>query len=131
MYLEACIQQRQQFSPFFASVDGILGVEASATPKRIATRLATKWRKQYYRTRGYVNIRIATTLMRATHWCIRDSRVLAHKISVHRLQWEDSSGINLFRSLRRDIPRPSEASTLTKYLIYIGADGLIRNMYLN
>ena len=45
MYLEACLQQRRHFSPFVASVDGILGVEALATMKRIASRLATKWRQ--------------------------------------------------------------------------------------
>ena len=41
-YLEACLQQRRHFSPFVASVDGLLGVEATATLKRIASRLATK-----------------------------------------------------------------------------------------
>ena len=40
MYLEACLQQRRHFSPFVASVDGLLGVEATATLKRIAIRLA-------------------------------------------------------------------------------------------
>ena len=47
MYLEACLQQRQHFSPFFASVDGLLGVEAAATLKRIASRLASKWNQPY------------------------------------------------------------------------------------
>ena len=42
MYLEACLQQRWHFSPFVALVDGLLGVEATATLKRIASRLATK-----------------------------------------------------------------------------------------
>ena len=28
MYLEACLQQRRHFSPFFPSVDGLLGVMA-------------------------------------------------------------------------------------------------------
>ena len=42
MYLEACLQQRRHFSPFVASVDGLLGVEAMATLKRIASRLASK-----------------------------------------------------------------------------------------
>ena len=42
MYLEACLQQRRHFSPFFALVDGLLGVEATATLKRIASHLATK-----------------------------------------------------------------------------------------
>ena len=41
-YLEACLQQRRHFSPFVASVDGLLGVEATATLKRLASRLATK-----------------------------------------------------------------------------------------
>ena len=44
MYLEACLQQRQHFSPFVALVDGLLRVEAMATLRRIASRLATKWR---------------------------------------------------------------------------------------
>ena len=42
MYLEACLQQRRHFSHFVASVDGLLGVEATSTLKRLANRLATK-----------------------------------------------------------------------------------------
>ena len=45
MYLEACLHQRRHFSPFVASVDGLLGVEATATLKRIASCLATKWKQ--------------------------------------------------------------------------------------
>ena len=37
MYLEVCLQQRIHFSPFVASVDGLLGAEATATLKRIAS----------------------------------------------------------------------------------------------
>ena len=44
MYLEACLQQRRHFSPFVASVDGMLGVEAAEILKRLASRLATKWK---------------------------------------------------------------------------------------
>ena len=47
MYLEACLQQRRHFSPFAASVDRLLGVEATATLKRIASSLATKWKQSY------------------------------------------------------------------------------------
>ena len=43
MYLEACLQQFRHFSPFIAWVDGILGVEATSTLKRISSCLATKW----------------------------------------------------------------------------------------
>ena len=71
MYLEACLQQRQQFSPFVASVDKLMGVEAMATLKNIASRLATKWKQSYSKTCGYVKSRIAITLVRATHCFIR------------------------------------------------------------
>ena len=46
MYLEACLQQLRNFSPFVASVDELLLVELTETLKRLASRLATKW-KQY------------------------------------------------------------------------------------
>ena len=42
---EACLQQRQNLSPFFALLDGLLGMEATATLKWLASCLATKWRK--------------------------------------------------------------------------------------
>ena len=42
-YLTACLNKRRHFNPFVASVDGILGVEAEATLKCIAIRLAQKW----------------------------------------------------------------------------------------
>ena len=97
MYLETCLQQRRKFSPFIASVGGLIIVEATATLKRISSRLETKWRQPYYRTCRYVNIRITITLVRAKNRCIQWFRVTAHNISVQRLQWEDGAGLNLFR----------------------------------
>ena len=92
MYLKACLQQHRNFSPFFDSFDGLLGVEAMATLKRIASRLATKWRQPYSKTCGYVKSRVAITLVRATHCCLHGSRVPAHRISVQQLHWEDGAG---------------------------------------
>ena len=66
MSLEACLKQRWHFSPFVASVDGLMGAEATATLKRIASRLATKCKQPYSKTCGYVKSRVATTLVRAT-----------------------------------------------------------------
>ena len=97
MYLEACLQQRRHFSPFVASVDGLLRVEATATLKRIDSRLVSKWKQPYSKTCGYVKSRIAITLVRATHRCIQGSQVPAQKISVQRPQWEDGAGLALFR----------------------------------
>ena len=87
MYLEACLQQRRHFSPFVASVYGLMGVEATANLKKLASILATKWKQSYSKTCGYVKIRIATTSVRATHRCIRGSRVPAHRISMQWPQW--------------------------------------------
>ena len=52
IYPEACLQQRQHFSPFLALVDRLLGVEATATLKRIDSRLATNCRQPYSKTCG-------------------------------------------------------------------------------
>ena len=41
-YLEACIQKCRHFSPFFISVNGLMGMKAEATLKRISSHLATK-----------------------------------------------------------------------------------------
>ena len=92
-----CLQQRRHFSPFVTSVDGLLGLEATATLKRIASRFSSKWRQYYSKTCRYVKSRIAITLVRATHRCIRGSQVPAHKISVQRQQWEDGAVLELFR----------------------------------
>ena len=97
MYLEACLQNRRHFSPFVVLVDGFLGVEVTATLKMLDSRLATKWRQPYSRTCGNVKSSNAITLVRATHRCIRGSRVLVHQISIQRLQWEDRAGLKLFR----------------------------------
>ena len=78
MYLEACLQQCRNFSPYVASVDGLLRVEATATMKRIASRLASKWKQPYLQTCGYVTSRVAITMVRATHRCIRGSQIPAH-----------------------------------------------------
>ena len=67
MYLEACLQKRRHFSPFVASVDGLLDVEVAATLKSISSRLATKWQQPYLRTCIYVNSRVRINVVQATH----------------------------------------------------------------
>ena len=71
MYLEACLQQHPHFYPFVASINGLLGVEATDTLKMIASCFETKWQQPYSRTCGYVKSRISITLVPATHRCIR------------------------------------------------------------
>ena len=95
-YLEAFLWKCHHFYPLVSSMDGIPGVEADAKLKRISTRLASKWKQPYCRTCGYVKSRVAITLVRATHRCIRVSQVPSHKISVQRPQWVDVSGLHQF-----------------------------------
>ena len=45
MDLAACLHQRRHFFPFVALVYGLLGVEATAILKRLASCLATKWKQ--------------------------------------------------------------------------------------
>ena len=72
---------------FVTSVDGLLCVAAAANLKTISSRLTTKGLQPYSRTDVYIKSRVVITLVQATHQCIQGSRVLAHNISVHRLQW--------------------------------------------
>ena len=46
-YLHACLNKSRHFTYFVASVDSLIGVEAEATHKRIASGLATKWKEPY------------------------------------------------------------------------------------
>ena len=75
-------------------------MEVEAALKRIASLLEKKWLQPYSRTCGYVNIRISITLVRATHQCIWGCTVTAKHISVQHPQWEDSTGVILFRLAR-------------------------------
>ena len=96
-YLNACLNKQRHFTPFFASVYGLLRVKAEATLKNIASRLSQNWQELESPTYGYVKSRVPITLVRATHRYIRGARVLASYIGVTRPQWEDIAGLNLFR----------------------------------
>jgi hypothetical protein len=43
-YLEPCLENRQHFTPFVCSVDGLLGHEAKTFAKHLAAKLAAKWK---------------------------------------------------------------------------------------
>jgi hypothetical protein len=75
----------------------MMGREASTFAKRLSAKLAEKWQKPYSQVCGYVNVRLSIATVRATHLCLRGSRVPAHNISIRRPQWEDGAGLALFR----------------------------------
>jgi hypothetical protein len=101
-YLWACLEQRRHFSPFVVSTDGLLGKEAKILLRKLSSMLAEKWEKPYSEVCGYVNARMSIARMsiaivRATHLCIRGSRIPTGKMCNRLPQWEDEAGLGLFR----------------------------------
>jgi hypothetical protein len=96
-YLKACLEQRRHFSPFVASMDGLLGKESRSLLKKLSTLLAEKWEKPYSEMCGYVNVRMSIAMVRATHLCLRGSQIPTSQMSNRRPQWEDKAGLGLFQ----------------------------------
>ena len=74
-----------------------MGAEAEATLKRLASRLAAKWWQPYSRTWGCDKSRVAITLARATHRCIRVLWLQVSQISIQLPHWEYGAVLNLYR----------------------------------
>ncbi len=79
------------------STDGLIGKEAKTLLKKLSTLLADKWGKSYSDVCGYVNARMSIAIVRATHLCLRGSRVPSSQMSNRRPLWEDKAGLSLFR----------------------------------
>jgi hypothetical protein len=95
-YLDRCLLQRRSFTPFVVSVDGLIGTEASNLLKQLSKRLAEKWRKPYSVTCGIVRSRISIACVRASHQCLRGSRIPFRTMS-RQIQWDDGAGTGLYR----------------------------------
>ena len=98
-YLEACLEQRRHFTPYVCDTNGLLGAEAEAVNKRLAGKLASKWRTPYSVTCGFVRARISVAILRATHLCLRGSRVPFRHASSKWSAWEDGAGLGLYREI--------------------------------
>ena len=95
-YLAACLKQRRDFTPFVVSTDGLLGKEAKTLLRKLSSLIAAKWDKPYSQVCGYVNARMSIAIVRATHLCLRGSRIPTGRMS-RRPQWEGAAGLSLFR----------------------------------
>ena len=92
----ACHEQRCAFTPFVASADGLMGTQAQAALKHLSVLLAPKWDQPYSQVRGYVNARLSIALVRASHRCLRGSRVPATAISSRLPVWDGSDAVALY-----------------------------------
>ena len=85
-----------RFSPFVVSADGLLGKEAQKVLQHLAAKLADRNGKSYSMVCGFVRARMSIAIVRATHVCLRGSRIPASRMS-NRPQWEACGGLELFR----------------------------------
>ena len=65
LYLQACLECRRTFTPMVYSADGIPGVEALATQKRLAALLSYKLKREYSEMCGFVRARMLLEIVRS------------------------------------------------------------------
>jgi hypothetical protein len=94
-YVEHCLARRRHFTPLVFSIDGLRGVEAEAATKRLASRLAAKWKRTYSEVCGFVRSRLAITLVRTASLCLRGSRDPTSRAS--HAQWDSGTGLALYQ----------------------------------
>eukprot|EP00957_Ditylum_brightwellii_P042828 3242170-Ditylum_brightwellii.AAC.1 len=76
-------------------VDGVLGREAKMVLKQIAQALAKIWSCLHSQAQNYVNTMISVAIVRATHCCLRKSRVPSKFVNPDFLPFEDGAGLHL------------------------------------
>jgi len=96
-YLPMCREQRKNFTPFVATVDGILGREAKMMCKQLAKQLALKWARPVSVTQQYVNQTVQVAILRSVHRCIRGARASPRRPDHIFLPFEDGAGLGLYR----------------------------------
>ena len=74
-YNEAVEDRRGTFTPFVATCDAILDIEAEHYLKRLSSHLAEKWGKSYSVVIGWVRARIPVCILRSVSVCLRGSRI--------------------------------------------------------
>jgi hypothetical protein len=94
-YGALCIARRRTFTPLVFSVDGLLGKEATAASKRLASSLAAKWKRSYSEICGYVRSRLSIALIRSSSRCLRADRTPTQRF--RNPTWDSGTGLGLYR----------------------------------
>ena len=94
-YGALCIARRRTFTPLVFSVDGLLGKEATAASKRLASSLAAKWKHSYSEICGFVRSRLSIALIRSSSHCLRADRNPIRRF--HPPIWDSGTGLGLYR----------------------------------
>ena len=93
-YAKACADRRRHFTPLVFSTDGMMAAEAKAASKRLASRLATKWKRPYSELCGFVRSRLSVALVRSASHCLRGSRDPTTRTAT--ATWETGTGLGLY-----------------------------------
>jgi hypothetical protein len=96
-YLQACLEQRRNFTPFLMSIEGLLGKEAKTFLKVLAARTATASGKSYSNVMGHLRARTSIAIVRATRVCLRGSPIPTSQMCNIRPQWDDLAGMALLK----------------------------------
>ena len=94
-YSAACRAQRHTFTPLVYSTDGMLGKEAQAATKRLASILAAKWKRTYSEICGFVRSRQSIALVRTTSLLLRGAR--SSLVRPRGPVWDNVAGLALYR----------------------------------
>ena len=94
-YVEHCVARRCHFTPLVFSVDGLRGSEANAATKKLASRLAAKWKRTYSEVCGFVRSRLSITLVKTTSLCLRGARDPTARAT--HATWDSGVGLALYR----------------------------------
>jgi hypothetical protein len=94
-YGALCIARRRTFTPLVFSVDGMQGVEASAASRRLASSLASKWKRSYSEVCGFVRSRLSIALVRSASRCLRADRNPMRRTPSPI--WDCGTGLGLYR----------------------------------
>eukprot|EP00957_Ditylum_brightwellii_P059727 4534607-Ditylum_brightwellii.AAC.1 len=95
-YLPMCREQWKNFTPFIATVDGILGQEAKMMCKQLAKQLALKWACHVSVTQKYVNQTAQVAILRAMDQCVWDARASPQWTDHIFLLFKDGVGLGLY-----------------------------------
>ena len=94
-YGALCLARRRTFTPLVFSVDGLMGKEATAASKRLASSLAAKWKRSYSEICGFIRSRLSIALIRSSSRCLRADRNPIHRL--HSPIWDTATGLGLYR----------------------------------
>ena len=75
-YQGPCDSRRESFYPFVASVDGMFGPAANQLIDLLSVKHSEKYQLHLSQSTFFVRRRLTIALVRATHLCLRGSRVI-------------------------------------------------------